>query len=94
MLGRAGQTPSPLPCPNLTTLADGSQLKVDPNFPDGPPDGVMNDAILSRTDGWQISLYTANVQGKYLGAPVLGTEPALTVEQVTDIVTSPEWLAK
>ena len=52
----------------------------------------MNDAILNRPDGWQISLYTANVQGKYDGAPVLGTQPALTIEQVTDIVTSPQWL--
>lgn len=93
-MGRAGQTPTPLPCPHLTTLADGSKLKVDPNFPDGPPHGVMNDAILSRPDGWQISLYTANVEGKYYGAPVLGKKPALTVKQVTDVVTSPEWLAK
>jgi hypothetical protein len=93
-MSRDGQTPTPLPCPQLTTLADGSKLKVDPNFPDGPPTGVMNDAILSRPDGWQISLYTANVQGKYYGAPVLGKEPALTIEQVTDVVTSPEWLAR
>jgi hypothetical protein len=93
-MGSVGQQLTPLPCPDLTTLADGSKLKVDPNFPDGPPDGVMNDAILSRPDGWQISLYTANVQGKYYGAPVLGSQPALTVEQVTDVVTSPEWLAK
>ena len=92
-MGRAGQKPTALPCPHLTTLADGSKIEADPNFPDGPPDGVMNDAILSRPDGWQISLYTANVQGKYYGAPVLGKEPALTLEQVTDVVTSPEWLA-
>lgn len=93
-MSRIGQTATALPCPHLTTLPDGSKLKVDPNFPDGPPDGVMNDAILSRPDGWQISLYTSNVQGKYYGAPVLGTKPALTVQQVTDVVTSPEWLAK
>lgn len=93
MRGR-GQAPTSLQCPHLTTLADGSQLKVDPNYPDGPTDGVMNDAILNRPDGWQISLYTANVQGKYYGATVLGTKPALTVKQVTDVVTSSKWLAK
>jgi hypothetical protein len=93
-MGTVGQKSTPLPCPNLTTLADGSKLEVDPDFPDGPPDGVMNDAILSRPDGWQISLYTANVQGKYYGAPVLGKDPALTVKEVTDVVTSPEWLTK
>jgi hypothetical protein len=91
---KPGEQPTPVPCPHVTTLADGSQLKVDPNFPDGPPNGVMDDAILSRPDGWQISLYTANVQGKYYGAPVLGSQPALTVEQVKDVVTSPAWLAK
>jgi hypothetical protein len=88
-----GQQLTTQPCAGTTTLGDGSELTVDSDYPDGPPDGVMNDAILNRPDGWQISLYTANVQGKYYGAPVLGTKPALTVEQVTDIVTSPEWLA-
>jgi hypothetical protein len=93
-MGTIGQTATALPCPHLTTLPDGSKLKVDPDFPDGAPDGVMNDAILSRPDGWQISLYTANVQGKYYGAPVLGEKPALTVTEVTNVVTSPQWLAK
>jgi hypothetical protein len=92
-MGTVGQTTTPLACPHVTLLADGSELKVDPDFPDGPPDGVMNDAILNRPDGWQISLYTANVQGKYYGAPVYGKEPALTVNEVTDVVTSPQWLA-
>ena len=73
--------------------ADGSKLKIDPDFPDGPPDGVMNDSILGRPDGWQISLYTANVSAKHPGAPVLGPKPALTVKQVTDVVTSPDWVA-
>ena len=54
----------------------------------------MNDAILGRPDGWQISLYTANVEGKHYGAPVLGKDPALTVQQVVDVVTSPQWHAK
>lgn len=93
-MGLIGQTLTPAPCPHVTVLPGGSRLKVDPTFPDGPPDGVMDDAILSRPDGWQISLYTANVQGKYYGAPVLGSAPALTVKEVTDVVTSPQWLAK
>ncbi|SDJ08985.1 hypothetical protein SAMN05444157_1681 [Frankineae bacterium MT45] len=94
MISRAGEPPTPRPCPNLKALPDGSALKVDPNFPDGPPNGVMNDAIVSRADGWQISLYTSNVQGKYYGAPLLGKNPALTVEEVTGVVTSGQWLAK
>jgi hypothetical protein len=93
-IARPGQKLTPLPCPHVTTRADGSRLKVDRNFPDGPPHGVMNDAILSRPDGWQISLYTANVQGKYYGAPLLGKQPALTTADVTDVVTSPAWVKK
>ncbi|MGH8829067.1 MAG: hypothetical protein ACRDVZ_16005 [Jiangellaceae bacterium] len=84
------------PHSTCTTLEDGSVLAISeaPEYTDGRrPDLILRSATLTRADGFQVSMTIYNSETQK-SSPVTRPEPALTPEQLTEIVTSPLWQAE